>query len=558
MQQHTGTLGRGVILAGGLVLLGAAHSAAQNKAQPAQPPPPPPKTQQPPPAQTPQKTNPAVPGNQNKGTPPNPATPATPSDKASNKALQTPSRTGETPSRQSSGPLPQKAQTMLNDLGTLNLQNFLARTPNITNATDLLNENQVQDLLASLSGNPQAQQNAQRLTEQLRASGLLRPDQQIVGFMDGRLVVATVAANATAAALPQQAQNMLNGLTGLNLQNFNVERQQVVNATDQLNQNQINDLAQALNSNPQAQQMARRLTDMLRATGRLQPNQQVVGFADGRLFVANVTATAAANVQLPQQAQNMFNGLTGLNLQNFNVERQQVINATDQLNQNQINDLMQAIQSNPQAQQMAQRLTDMLRATGRLQPNQQVVGFADGRIFVGARVPPIPDLVTGLAGLNLQGFNAQGIVTATDLLNENQVRDLLAALNNHPQARQIATRLTDQLLSGNRINPDQMVVGFMDGRVLVALTAQQFQVLINGLINADLQNVNQLNVINIVDVIREKETQNLIQTLDRDAQARQNAVRLTQQLQSSNRIRRDQRVVGFLNGSVVIAALPEK
>jgi len=557
MSKHIGPVRLGALLASGLALLTAANSTAQqNKnAPPPQPPPAQPKT--PPPADTPQKTNPAVPGNQNKGTPPNPATPANPSDKASDKALQTPSRTGQTPSRQPSGPLPQKAQTMLTDLGTLNLQNFSTTTPTIANATEVLNQNQIQDLLAALNNNPQAMQNAQRLTEQLRASGRIRADQQVVGFMDGRLFVATATAAATAnVQLPQQAQNMLNGLTGLNLQNVNVERQQVVNATDQLNQNQINDLMQVLNGNPQAQQMAQRLTDMLRATGRLQPNQQVVGFADGKLFVA--TANATANVQLPQQAQNMLNGLTGLNLQNFNVERQQVVNATDQLNQNQVNDLFQAIRSNPQTQQMAQRLTDMLRAQGKLQPNQQVVGFADGRIFVATRVPPIPDLVSGLANLNLQSFNAQGIVTATDLLNENQVRDLLVALNNNPQARLTAVRLTDQLLSGNRINPDQLVVGFMNGRVLVALTAQQFQVLINGLINADLQNVNQVNIINIVEVIREKETQNLIQAMERDAQARRNAAQLTQQLQSGGRVRRDQRVVGFLNGSVVIAPLPEK
>src|SRR5207253_7707096 len=125
-------------------------------------------------------------------------------------------------------------------------------------------------------------------------------------------------------------------------------------------------------------------------------------------FVASVSATAAANTPLPQQAQNLLNGLSGLNLQNFNVSRQQVVNAnTLGLNQQQIQDLIQALNNNPQALQMAQRLTDMLRATGRLQPNQQVVGFADGRIVVATRVPPLPDLVTGLANLNLQNFNPQ-------------------------------------------------------------------------------------------------------------------------------------------------------
>jgi len=556
MSKHIGTLARGALLTGGLVLLGALQPTARSQVQPGQPPQPPPKT--PPPAQTPQKTNPAVPGNQNKGTPPNPATPATPSPNASDKALQTPPRTGQTPPRQTNAQLPQKAQTMLTDLGNLNLQSFATTTPAIANATDVLNQSQTQDLLQALNSNPQAQQIAQRLTEQLRASGRIRPDQQVVGFTNGQLFVAPVSGNATAAApLTPQAQNMLNGLTGLNLQNLNVAREQVVNATDVLNQNQVNDLFNALNANPQARQMAQRLSDMLRAQGKLQQNQQVVGFADGKIFIGTMTAAAAA--QIPQQAQNMFNGLTGLNLQNFNVSGQQVVNATDLLNPAQVQQLTQALAGNPPAQQMAQRLTDLLRAQGKLQPFQQVVGFADGRIFVATRVPPTQDLVSGLTNLNLQGFNAQGVLTATDLLNQNQIHDLLVAVMNNPQARQIALQLTNQLLSGNQINADQLVVGFMDGRVLVALNSQQFQILVNGLANAELQpNVNQLNTVNITEIVRQNQVQNLMQAVNNDAQAQRNAVQLTQQLQTSGRIRRDQRVVGFLNGSAVIAPLPAK
>src|SRR5262249_54098993 len=154
-------------------------------------------------------------------------------------------------------------------------------------------QNQIQDLLAALRSNPQALQNAQRLTEQVRASGRIGPNDQIVGFINGQLFVAHGTGAVTAVQLAPQAQNMFNGLTGLNLQNFNIERQQVVNATDVLNQNQIQDLMQTLNGNPQAQQMARRLTDMLRAQGKLQPNQQVVGFADGKIFIGAAAATAA-------------------------------------------------------------------------------------------------------------------------------------------------------------------------------------------------------------------------------------------------------------------------
>jgi hypothetical protein len=449
------------MLAGGLVFLSAAYSTAQQKAVPPPQPPPPVQPKTPQPAETPQKANPAVPGNQNKGTPPNPATPANPSNKASDKALQTPPRTGETPSRQTNVQLPQKAQTMLTDLGTLNMQNFATTTPTIANATEVLNQNQIQDLITALNSNPQAMQNAQRLTAQLRASGRIRPDQQVVGFLDGRLFVANVAAATNAAQLPQQAQNLLNGLTGLNLQNFNVSNHHIANANDLLNSTQVQDLIRTLNSNPQAMQMVQRLSDMLRATGRLQPFQQVVGFADGRIVVAN-------------------------------------------------------------------------------------------------RVPPVQDLVNGLANLNLQTFNPQGILTATDFLTTNQINDLLASLNMSPQARLRALQLTERLLADNRINPDQLVVGFLDGRVLVALTAQQFQVLINGLINADLQNVNQLNVISVNEVVRANQVQNLIQTMEKDADARRRAMQLTQELQSNGRIRRDQRVVGFMDGSAVVAPLPEK
>jgi hypothetical protein len=451
MYKHIGTIARGALLAGGLVLLGAAQSTAQNKAVPPQPVP---KT--PPPAETPQKTNPAVPPN-TKGTPPNPATP---SDKASQKALQTPSRTGEA-GRQANVQLTEQAQTMMNSLGSMNLQNFNATKPTIVNATDVLNQTQIQDLLQALNSNPQALQNAQRLTEQLRASG------------------------------------------------------------------------------------------------RIGANDQIVGFMNGQLFVAHGTGAVTA-VQLAPQAQNMLNGMTGLNLQNFNVSRQQVVNATDVLNQNQVQDLINTLNSNPQARQMAQRLTDMLRATGKLQPNQQVVGFADGKIFVAAKVPPIPDLVSGLATLNLQSFNPQTIVIVTDLLNPTQVTELIVAMNNNPQARQIALQLTEQLLAKNTINPDQFVVGFMDGKVMVALTAQQFDILINGLINADLQNVNQLNIISFTDILRKNQVEKLLQTLMNNVDAHRNATQMTQQMQSSGKIRRDQRVVGFMNGSAVVAPLPER
>src|SRR5437899_423521 len=131
MSKHIPTVALGAFLAGAFLLLGAAHSTGQNKGTPPPPPTPPAQPGQPgtrpmppmPPDKD--KAKPAVPDpNQGKDkTPPNPATPATPSDKASDKALQTPSRTGGTPSRQPSGPLPQQAQTMMNSLGTMNLQN---------------------------------------------------------------------------------------------------------------------------------------------------------------------------------------------------------------------------------------------------------------------------------------------------------------------------------------------------------------------------------------------------------------------------------------------------
>ena len=65
------------------------------------------------------------------------------------------------------------------------------------------------------------------------------------------------------------------------------------------------------------------------------------------------------------------------------------------------------------------------------------------------------------------------------------------------QLRQMQRLQSAKMLSDDPARAYQQVVGFMDGRILVALTAQQFQVLVNGLVSADLSNVSQLNVINI-------------------------------------------------------------
>jgi hypothetical protein len=198
----------------------------------------------------------------------------------------------------------------------------------------------------------------------------------------------------------------------------------VIDISNLLNGNQIQALVQALNNNPQATQNSERLTSALQKKGALAKNEKVVGVKEDKVYKLN-PKTAARGSQArsgpsaPRSAssgsgaagsnsptvtsgpvtqnatgynlgQAMLSGLVNVNVQQVmaNVSVQNlVVSVSDVLNNNDIQVLLQALNENPQASQNAARLTDQLQQKGALQPNERVVGLANGRIYKNPKQP---------------------------------------------------------------------------------------------------------------------------------------------------------------------------
>ncbi len=177
----------------------------------------------------------------------------------------------------------------------------------------------------------------------------------------------------------------------------------------------------------------------------------------------------------------MMSGLGSANSQNATNPR--IANVAGNLSEGQAIALIQTVGNNPVMQQRANALTGHLRQQRQIGPNQQVVGFDGGRIFVASNADVAaanrsigvgrspgsqPEtLVNGLARANVRTLSIQGLTNVNGLLNETQANALYQALNNNAQARQAADALTMDLLIDGRIRADQRVVGLYDGRIVV-------------------------------------------------------------------------------------------
>jgi hypothetical protein len=80
--------------------------------------------------------------------------------------------------------------TLLNGMTTLNVQGSSVQA--VADLTTILNQDQAAAFIRALEGNVQAQQNAQALTERMRAERRIRADQRAVAFQDGRVLVMPV------------------------------------------------------------------------------------------------------------------------------------------------------------------------------------------------------------------------------------------------------------------------------------------------------------------------------------------------------------------------------
>ena len=393
----------------------------------------------------------------------------------------------------------QQTQSFLTGLLGVNTQNFNFQS--VVNATGMLSNNQLDALVRALQANPQGMRLANQLTQQLRQQGRIGRDQQVIGFSNGRVLVATNGQVSAAIAvtgnakgnvqLTPQAQNILNGLNTVNSQNPNITG--VIDISRTLDPTQINALMQALKSNPQDVQFAIQLTQLLRRQGRIGPNQQVVGYLNGQVFVSgNGQLNSALGggprsgttyVRLNPQAQNILNGLNGLNPQNFNF--QTAANLSGALDNIQMTALIAALNNNPQFMEVANALTQLLRQQGRIGQDQQVVGFANGQVFVATNAQVaaalatgqdlnarVATLINGLASANLPTLNNAVIVNVNSVLGPAQVTQLIQNLESNQQARQVADTLTQQMRAAGRLRPTQRVIGFENGQVIVTTVSQ--------------------------------------------------------------------------------------
>jgi hypothetical protein len=80
--------------------------------------------------------------------------------------------------------------SMLRGLINVNVQQVMATVALrdiVIDVSDVLNENQIQSLVQALDTNPQAAQNAERLTRELRGQDVLEPDERVVGVLEDRV-----------------------------------------------------------------------------------------------------------------------------------------------------------------------------------------------------------------------------------------------------------------------------------------------------------------------------------------------------------------------------------
>jgi len=258
---------------------------------------------------------PATPANPNANPNATPGAPATPSRSdqptpatdpfRNNPALKEPTgtsgsnRTGTAtsssttaPSSNTTGQVNVSGDTMIRGLVNItNITNINIQPGNIVNINTAMNPTQVQALMQSLSANRQAMTNAQALTTRLQQQGLLQPGQSVVGFSDGQAFVSssgngtTNAANASNAANAPTTDSMIKGLAGVNAAQVSLQARNIVSVSSTLDAAQMQSLTQALNANAQATANAQALSRRLQQQGLLRQGQQVVGFADGQVFV---------------------------------------------------------------------------------------------------------------------------------------------------------------------------------------------------------------------------------------------------------------------------------
>jgi hypothetical protein len=196
-----------------------------------------------------------------------------------------------------------------------------------------------------------------------------------------------------------------------------------------------------------------------------------------------------------------------------------VVDISNLLNGNQIQALVQALNDNPQASQNSKRLTSALQKKNALAKNEKVVGVKDDKVYK---------------------LNPKTARAAQARSGPAQSRASSASRGSAPAASQSAS-------GGNTVTA---------GPVTQNATANQLgQAMLDGLVNVNVQqvvaNVSVQNlVVSVSDVLNNNDIQVLLQALNQNPQATQNASRLTDALRDQGKLSPAERVVGLTNGKV--------
>jgi len=302
-----------------LVALAAGTAAAQGQPGSSQPPPSKP-------SYNPGNTPPYNPGN----TPPyNPGT-----NPPYNPGQNPPYNTNPNQGGNAAGAQLNQGQLLsgLINSGNINVQNLKASDLTDALTAGSIPERTLQQLIHLLDANPQAQQAAQRLTQQLQAAKLLPEGAHVIGFANGKVYTltgdefkriqgmagavggtgitppgtgigsgtgvgsGTGTGTGTGTTVNITQNQLITSITNINVNTFNVNNISArnvinLNTSNLFTPDQIQAIVQALNSNPQALQNAQQLSQLLLAKRLIQPGMMPVGFLNGNLYVVSQNGT---------------------------------------------------------------------------------------------------------------------------------------------------------------------------------------------------------------------------------------------------------------------------
>lgn len=272
----------------------------------------------------------------------------------------------------------------LSGLINVNIQNLNLQAQDLIDVNDVLNNNQIPVLLQALTSNSEANQNAERLTDQLQEDGLIEETDRVVGIVPDELP--TGGRNGERVALRD------NGSRDTASRNGDRGRASSKSGAKETHDDRAAKTGRGSRRNPDAGKvltMPEREFDRLvrdlpadAGNGGGQPGGgQAGGGQAGGAGGQQEAEPAEESRPAEPNAETLLDGLINVNLEDININIEDVVDVQDVLNDNQIEVLVQALNNQTEAEQNAQRLTGMLQNDKMLERGERVVGFHDGQVF---------------------------------------------------------------------------------------------------------------------------------------------------------------------------------